>query len=123
MPYEFHVDHDSRLIRKRVWGLYDDNQANESTAQFSLIKEHAEYDELHDLTGITSYEVSPETVANRARNSVAAEDEGTLRKKVAIVVPSALVHGMTRMYMAYHDGSKENIQIFSDLKLANSWLA
>lgn len=123
MPYEFHIDHEKRLIHKKVWGLYNDVEAIESTLRFSQIDVHEEYDELHDLIGVTSYEVSSKTISERARDSVAAEKSEFDGKKVAIVVPSKLVHGMTRMYMGYHEGSKEEIRIFSELQLAQQWLA
>lgn len=122
MPYEFEVVHNKRLIIKRVWGVYNDTEANESTSEFSRIDVHDKYDELHDLTAVTSYDVSTKTISSRTKKSVAAEDSNFLGKRVAIVVPSKLVHGMSRMYEAYHEGSKEEICIFNERQHAEIWL-
>lgn len=122
MPYRFDVDSDAQVVTKTVWGSYDDEQALQSMKEFDQISGNHEFNELHDLTEVTSYDVSPATLKNLAYDSFNAEDQDFLPKRVAVVAPSDLVYGMTRIYDAYHEGSKEQIRVFRALEESIDWL-
>ena len=71
---------------------YDDQQAIDSMKEFGSFDVHERYDELHDLLGVTSYEVSPGTLSRLARESQQKEDENFAARRVAVVVPQDLVY-------------------------------
>lgn len=122
MPYSFEIDDERQLIRKRVWGVYDNDQARKASEAFAAIDVHEIYDELHDLLAVSSYEVTSQTLTDLAIESLAMEHADYKSKKVAVVVPHDLLYGMARIYQAFHEGSKEELKIFRTLEQAEHWL-
>ena len=122
MPYSFEIDHRKKLIIRIVWDRYDDEQASLWVTDFSQIDVHESYDELHDLSGVTEYLVTPSKLSSQAFESANQETESFQSKRVAIVAPSDLVYGMSRIYSGYHGDSKEDIRSFRSKEAAMNWL-
>ena len=55
MPFKFTVDTVQSFIYKRVWGVYDDDDAAAAMAQLLTFAEHNKVDELHDLRDVNEY--------------------------------------------------------------------
>ncbi len=123
MPYQFDVDVEKRLIKRKVWGVYTDAECLKSAAEFRLIPRAIEFNELHDMVEIQTYAVSSQVLSQVAKDSSDRKQPSHPHKKVAFVVATSLMHGMIRVYMGNQGGTKEEIKIFTSLEEAYFWLS
>ena len=126
MPYTYAVRHDLKLIHKRVWGEYSDAESQAADREWRKIQQNPEilaFDELQDLTEVTHYGVSLETLRGFAAfYNEFREERGAKPKRLAYVVPSKVAFGSGRMYQSLIEMSGVNFQVFEDLNLAVAWL-
>jgi len=80
-----------------------------------------EFDELTDLTRVTSASATTEAVR---RMGMWLRDEDTNRPgaKLAIVAPSDAAFGMGRLYQAHRDHPDIEIRVFRDMSEGLTWL-
>tara|TARA_R110002072_G_scaffold89232_2_gene199810 strand:+ start:2334 stop:2753 length:420 start_codon:yes stop_codon:yes gene_type:complete len=127
MPYIYAVRHDLKLVHKRVWGVYSDAEAQAADIEWrellAVAPEILGYDELHDLTSVTEYQVSVEAVRkiaseyNRFRQQVEATPSRT-----AYIVPSRIAFGTGRVYQALIEVSGVHFSVFEGLQEGLDWL-
>ena len=126
MPFSFTVHPKLRLVYKRVWGIYDDLDSNRSNDEWGAINrdgEIADYDQLQDLTGVTDYTVSVDTVRTRASAYARSRAQNPRPpKKVAYVAPLEVAFGTGRIYQALVATTGDDFQVFRDLDSACAWL-
>lgn len=126
MSFEFQIFHDRRLAYKRVTGIYGDEDAQAAILEWRrLVAEEgvSEYDEFHDLTWVTQYEVSIDGIRAMALSSRRSRlERNEIPKRVAYVVPSDLGYGTGRIYSAMIDVAGEDFKVFRNLAEATFWL-
>ena len=75
------------------------------------------FDQLWDLQGVSTLEVTNETL-----QSLAQARSYSSEAKRAIVAPRDILFGMARMFQMLHDGAPEDLRVFRTVEEANDWL-
>lgn len=83
---------------------------------------HAGIDSLIDLRAVERFDVSSEAI-RQAVTTMGRELNGFGHHwRAAIVAPSDLVYGLSRMYQILREGSMEDVGVFRDDAAAREWL-
>ncbi len=130
MPFEYHIHHDLRLVYRKVWGIYTDDDSRSAHEYWDQLRnENAvnDYNELQDLTEVTEYGISVEQIRTLAAHyrRVAEQQTATGRspdKKIAYVVPTRLAYGTARVYGALIEETGMVFRVFDTLPDACDWL-
>ena len=126
--FRFRIHHDLRLVYKKVWGSYGDEQSVASHTEWDRIcrTEPAvgDYNELQDLTQVTEYDVSIDQIRALAERYEEAWKTGEHQpKRLAYVVPSPLAYGTGRVYGSLMATTGITFRVFNSLPDATQWLA
>lgn len=126
MPFTYAVRRDLKLIHRRVWGEYNDADSRAADIEWRKIQQDPEvlsFNELQDLSEVTHYGVSIETIRSIAAyyNDFRLAQHAT-PKQLAYVVPSKVAFGTGRVYQALIDVSGVNFHVFENVEEAVSWL-
>ena len=119
-PYNYQIDIERRLVITTAWGAVTGAEALEH--QRRLLNDPAfERDFFHflDFADVTEIHVDRATVAQLARIEVFSS-----QSRRAFFAPSLLAFGMSRMFIAFREGSggQEQMKVFGDRKEALQWL-
>jgi hypothetical protein len=79
-------------------------------------------DELSDLRGVRSVEVTARGLQDLAARTSLKLDHVRQSWRVAVVAPMDVVFGLGRMYELLREGSPERVMVFRDLPAAEQWL-
>lgn len=118
LPTSYEIDSQRRLVTSRIWGAVTDteilqhNQTLRTDPKFV-----ATYQQLVDMTGVTSIGVSTSTINETSLDQFF--EPGTRR---AFIATDDAVFGMARMFALRAEGLGQTIQVFRDEGLAREWL-
>jgi hypothetical protein len=120
MPYNYRVDIERRLVITTAWGAVTGAEALEH--QHKLLNDPAferDFFQFIDVADVTEIHIDRATVAHLARIDVFSA-----KSRRAFFAPSLLAFGMSRMFIAFREGSggREQMKVFSDRKEALQWL-
>jgi len=118
MPTTYQLDHSSRLVRTRSWGLLTDDEVR--TMYEGLIADPAfdcSYRQLCDLRDVTGITVKVETLRMLAQRRIFAS--GAQR---AFVVGRDVDYGLSRLFQAYSEVEGAVIEVFRGWEDAEEWL-
>jgi hypothetical protein len=109
VPYHFEFDATNRILGCRFDGRVTDEALKEC---YRLAAEYvAETDPraaVIDLSAVTSFEVSPETIHELAKSAPVVPDPGRPR---CIVAPSPTIFGMMRMFEIEGEVTRPNLHV------------
>jgi hypothetical protein len=120
MPYNYRVDLERRLVVTTAWGAVTGAEALEH--QRKLLNDPAferDFFQFLDLADVTEIHIDRTTVAELARIDVFSS-----KSRRAFFAPCLLAFGMSRMFIAFREGSsgQEQMNVFSDREEALQWL-
>jgi len=116
MPMAYRIDHERRTVFSRGWGLLSDAQV--IGHYIELVAEPAfdcGFDQLCDISRITTLDVSPLTLRSLAADTAFADDA-----RRAIVAPGDYEYGTCRMFQSYCNS--DSVQVFRRRAEAANWL-
>ena len=130
MSYEYHIHHDHRLVYKKVWGSYTDEDSRVAHEYWDQIRKTGDindYSELQDLTEVVDYGISVDQMKALAlRYREESEQRKAAgkpsNKKIAYVVPSRLAYGTARIYGALIEETGMTFRVFDALEDGCEWL-
>jgi hypothetical protein len=108
MSYHYEFDGRNRILLAVADGRIDDSEMRE--LYFAIRKRKEEVDALTgilDLTGVTVFDVSSQTIRELAHHPPNFDDP-TLR---AVVAPTDLMYGMARMFQTEGSYTREQLHI------------
>lgn len=117
MAYSFEFDSASRTLLARFRGRVTD-EALLNFYRVSTPKVIAAVDfegVITDFSGVTSFEVMPETIRALAWSAPAVPDPATIR---IIVAPTPYLYGMARMFASHGEDTRPNLHIVRSLEHA-----
>lgn len=119
MPFEYTIDSDQQLVVSRATGTVTD--AEVITHRNRLMKDSSFdpscYNQLIDMTHVEQLDLSATTIQNLIRNN--PWGHGTHR---ALVAPTTVLYGISRMIQNYLEGNADTIEIFDSVETALQWL-
>jgi hypothetical protein len=116
MSYRFEFDASSGLLQGRLEGRVTSEELTEyyrTAVKFARMKNPRSG--ITDMTGITSFEVTPQTVRELAGMRPAIPDQDLLR---VIVASSPEVFGMARMFESHGEATRPNLHVVRTCKEA-----
>ena len=128
MPFKWTVDAAQKLIYKKVWGVYDDDEAAASSTEINTIIEHSvefeRFDQIQDLRDVSDYQVTPKLMRRIAQEVTVRRGASALPEVcVAYVVEKDLPYGLGRMYQAYSDEADSmTFRVYRSLEEVEQWL-
>ena len=109
MPWQFDFDSTNKILRCSLSGRVTDAILKEF---YGLIVQNAARTDplsgVTDFSGVTSFEVSPQTLRDLARSAPAMPDPSRAR---VVVAPADLVFGMARMFQIEASDSRPNLHV------------
>jgi hypothetical protein len=117
MAYSFEFDSPSRTLLARFRGCVTD-EAITKFYRISAPKVLAVVDYqgvINDFSGVTSFEVTPETVRALAWSRPAVPDPSKIR---IIVAPTPQLYGLARMFAMHGEDTRPNLHIVRTLEHA-----
>ncbi len=128
MPVQHTIDSDKRVITTTWSGEATDGEFIAALAKYQReIKgrlEYTDYDEVLDLSGTSSFKLTPGGLRRLAEMGAKTDGQGA-RTRLAIIVPQPVAYGLGRMYQAYRsfmpDASKD-VQVFRTGVDALRWI-
>lgn len=116
MPYHFEFDSTNRILRGQLDGRVTDEALKEF---YRLAAEYVARTDpraaVADLSAVTSFEVSPQTIRELALSAPALRDPSRLR---CVVAPSPKIFGMARMFGIEGEVTRPNLHVVRTLEEA-----
>ena len=116
VPYEFDFDSTNRILRCRFEGRVTDEALKEF---FSLATDYATRIDprgaVADLSAVTSFEVSPQTIRELAKSAPALRNPDRPR---CIVAPSPQIFGLVRMFEIAGEATRPNLHVVRTIEEA-----
>lgn len=111
MPYQFEFDASHQVFRFRLEGRITDKEIRD--AYRAVAAAIAKFEPnivsgITDLSGVTSFEVSAETILELARLEPALPDQKKVR---VIIAPTPLIFGMARMFEISGEPMRPNLHV------------
>jgi hypothetical protein len=126
MPIEYRIDHTRRLVIARGVGAFSGDDVFRYQRDVWSQPDVAGYDELVDMTDVTSIPPVPGGFRmKQLAKEAAARDDQAATAKFAIVAPSPLAFGLGRQYQAYRElesQSKKQVGVFRTMADALAFL-
>jgi hypothetical protein len=126
MPIEYRVDHDERRVLAEGHGAVSSAELFQYQRDVWSRADVAGYDELMDMTGVTSIAGdTPEGMRSLAELAARSDPAGS-RARFAIVAPQESTFGLARMYETYRgleERSTKKVAVFRDRDEALKWLS
>jgi len=120
VPYHFDFDPTNRILRCRFEGRVTDKALKEF---FRLAAEHAARIDprgaVTDLSAVTSFEVSPQTIRELAKEAPALSNPDRHR---CVVASSPQIFGMVRMFEIAGEATRPNLHVVRTIEEAWSIL-
>jgi len=128
MSVEHRIDHDARLI-VTVWDGAASGQSlmdalRDYQDQIKADISVQAYDELLDFRLIATVDLSAKEMMTLSRMAQLS-DRRDVRTKLALVVSSPLIYGLSRMYIAYRSlvpNANKELAVFKSMDDAGKWL-
>jgi hypothetical protein len=118
MPGSYLIDQTRSLVFSRGWGVFTDE---ELYWHASTLRADPRFDpgfrQIVNFLDLTDVRVSPEGVRTIAQINPFRTDS-----RRAVVVPSDLVFGLTRMFEAHSNSSPDEFRVFRTLEPAFEWV-
>jgi hypothetical protein len=118
MPGSYWIEVDRRLVFTRAWGVLTDDEliahALTLRADPRFVRSYAQ---IVDFRELSELQVTSDGVTLLARQNPFPPDA-----RRAIVVPSDLVYGMTRMFQVRMEAGHEHFAIFREIEPAYEWV-
>ena len=122
MPFKVTRDEELKVTRTQYWGCIEID---------TIVGSHLHLLDLPEHIGISLVTFLPESQLNISTNDIRSLALRIGQKRpsdwppgrAAIVAPSPLIYGISRMYMAYAEQVPTKIKIFSTETDAIAWLA
>jgi hypothetical protein len=109
VPYHFDFEPTHKIARGRFEGRITDDELKkfyrESGAYFKKNKAHAG---VSDLSGVTSFEISRETILQLASSDPALPDPKAIR---VVIVPLPSLYGLARMFEITGERTRPNLHV------------
>jgi len=124
MPMAYDWDAGRRLLRTRIWGeAGDDDLGAHLRALVADVRIRGPLRELVDMSGAESVSFSAALLQQLA-TAARAHGDRFLGMRTAIVAPSDVLFGISRMYEMLADslGSPIEVAVFRDVDHAEDWL-
>jgi len=124
MPITYRVDHDARVVVAVGQGILTEADLIEYQREVWSRPDIAGYSELGDLRRVTEIEMDSHHIQNLARTA-ARMDEKTSNSRLAIVVATDLLFGLSRMFQAYRElnrQSSKDVGVFRTIEEALAFL-
>jgi hypothetical protein len=116
MPYLFEFDSANALLQGRLYGVVTSEEFREYFRQgIRCISAKKPRAGISDLTEVTSFEVSPQTIRDLAISRPIAPAETLLR---VIVANSPDIFGMARMFETHGEATRPNLHVVKTCKEA-----
>lgn len=118
MPTSYRIDTQQALVRMRAWGAV--TSADLRDHYHRLVADprfRPEYLHLTNLEAVTGFAIEACVIAEVA--SWPVFDVGTRR---AIVAPSDVAFGLSRMFSLYAERVGQNVRVFREAREAEHWL-
>ena len=118
MPVHYRIDRERHFVLTRGVGTLTDEDVlghqRELRAEAGF---ESDMNQLIDLSQTERFELAAGTL----RQIVAMNPFGKGSRR-ALVSPSDLAFGMSRMFEAFSDGSEQEVRVFRDMAEAREWL-
>jgi hypothetical protein len=124
MSITYRVDHDARVVVAVAQGILTEAELIEYQREVWSRSDIAGYSELGDLSRVTKIEMDSHQIQNLA-SAAASMDEKTSNARLAIVVPSNLLFGLSRMFQAHRElnpQSTKAVGVFRTIEEALAFL-
>lgn len=119
MPTSYTIDTAGQMVRVRAWGVYSDADLREYYRKIVADSRfRSSYRCLMNLEGVKVFALDCRVIAEVA--GWAVFDVGTRR---AIVAPSDVAYGLSRMFSMHGERAGQNIEVFRSEDAAEAWLA
>lgn len=114
MTYRFDFDSTNQILRGQLEGRVTDEDLKEF---YQLAREHVVRTSprvgIADLSAVTSFEVSPDTIRDLAKSSPAMPDPSEVR---FIVAPAPSIFGLARMFQVEGESTRPNLHVVCTLR-------
>ena len=118
MPMEYAIDKAARMIFTRAWGTLTDEELLGYQRRLRADPAHnPAYSELVDFSQVEQAPVSTDAIQALADNAL--WEPGV---RLAIIAPTDLKFGLTRMYQAMSPDESQQIHVFRNKLEARAWL-
>jgi hypothetical protein len=109
MPYVFEFDSANALLQGRLYGVVTSEEFRDYFRQgVRCVTAKKPRAGITDLTAVTSFDVTPQTIRDLAASRPVAPAENLLR---VIVAPSPDVFGMARMFESHGEATRPNLHV------------
>ena len=118
LPATYTIDTDQKLVVSRIWGaatedeIFDHGQRLRNDPQF-----RPDFRQIVDMSELTEILVGSEMIRDASRKQFFAPGV-----KRALVANSDAAFGMARMYAISSEAAGQTIEVFRDMKAAETWL-
>ncbi|MEO8619552.1 MAG: hypothetical protein ABI625_00725 [bacterium] len=118
MPESYEIDPKRKLVVCRVWGVLSNGDLREHYRRLAADPEFdSTYAQIGDLREVTDFTVDSAMIESTARTPVFAP-----HTKRAFVAPRGVAFGLARMFAAHSVADGQNLEVFSNLEDAETWL-
>jgi len=120
MPFSYVIDKDRRLVISAGSGVFTAADGLQHQSTLGADPDfHEDYCQLLDLTDVEKADLDSNRVRQLAQRTLFSP-----RSRRAILVNSALVTGLSRMFATFREfaGGQEQVRIFQDRDEAMRWL-
>ena len=118
MPTAFEIDVARRLVVCRCWGVLT---SEDLVKHYRALGADPAFDptfsQLGDLREVTAYDVDTRVLSSQALVATFAPSA-----RRALVAPSDVGFGLSRMYGSYAQSASQNLQVFRAMREAEQWL-
>ena len=118
MPTSYRIDPSRGLVLSRAWGILSSEEMQDHYHR--LLTDpgfRSSYRQLGDLRAVTEFTVGSWAMVETAAAPIF--DAGTRR---ALVAPSDLGYGLSRMFAVYSERTEQDVRVFRDMAEAAAWL-
>ncbi len=125
MPIQHRIDHERRIVFATGHGEMTDEDLFRYQREVWSDPALAGYDEVVDMSDVTSIPVASGRRAPELAEFAARMDAPGTSARLAIVAPSDFVYGMARMYATYRgmqSGGTKQVEVFRSMAEAMAWL-
>ncbi len=119
MPTSYTINAGEHMVRMRAWGVYSDAELRDYYRRVVAdTRFRSAYRCLVNLAAVRVFALDCRVIADVAAWGVF--DAGTRR---AIVAPSDVAFGLSRMFSTHAAGAGQNVEVFRTEDEAEAWLA
>lgn len=125
MPIVYRIDHESRLVLARGYGVVTDADVFGYKCAAWAGTDVVGFDEMIDMTEVTEIALPSTDRIQELASAAAQMDSASAPSKLAIVAPGDLAYGLGRMFQVYRESeerSTKEVGVFRTLAEALAFL-